>query len=82
MGSAVSRKEVSMATSTRPGKRPLTVELPEDLARRLDELSRQTRRPLAAEVLLALEFWLERQGVGESAVEEEVKPSPRPARPQ
>jgi predicted transcriptional regulator len=53
-----------------PRKRTLSVEVPEELAQRLDGLLEQTRRSVTAEVPLALEFWLERQGVGESAVDE------------
>jgi predicted transcriptional regulator len=59
-----------MSTARRVGKRTLSVEVPEELARRLDELLRQTRRSVTAEIALALEFWLDRQGVGESAVEQ------------
>jgi predicted transcriptional regulator len=70
-----------MAARKRQGKRTLTVEVPEDLAGRLEELLGQTGRSLGAEVGLALEFWLDRQGVGESAVEEEKgRPPRRPAR--
>jgi predicted transcriptional regulator len=62
-----------MAARKAAAQRVLTVEVPEELARRLDELRGQTRRSLPAEVRLALEFWLDRQGVGEAAVEPEKK---------
>ncbi len=61
-----------MPAEKRPGKRTLYIEAPEELGERLDTLLKQTRRTITAEVILALEFWLERQGVGESAVEEPV----------
>jgi predicted transcriptional regulator len=61
---------VSMAKRKEPvEKRTLYIEVPEELALRLDELLAQTRRTITAEVILALEHWLERQGVSESAVE-------------
>jgi hypothetical protein len=63
-----------MATGKRTQGRALQVEVPEVLAKRLDDLLAQTRRTPAQELLLALEFWLDRQGVGESAVE---PPAPR-----
>jgi hypothetical protein len=78
----VREKEVAMAAKKRQSHRILTVEVPEDLARRLEELAGQTGRSLAAELTLALEFWLDRQGVGESAVEEERKPFGRPPLPK
>jgi predicted transcriptional regulator len=67
-----------MATGKRKGNRTVTLEVSEELAQRLDDLSKQTGRSVSAEVNLALAFWLERQGVGESAVEEESKPPRRP----
>jgi predicted transcriptional regulator len=70
-----------MAARKRQTKRAITVEVPEDLAQRLEDLLGQTGRSLAAELTLALEFWLERQGIGESAVEEEKNQTGRrPAR--
>jgi predicted transcriptional regulator len=71
-----------MPTRKREARRTLTIELPEDLARRLDDLVSQTRRSVNAEILQALEFWLERQGMGESAVEPEEKPPARPPKPR
>jgi predicted transcriptional regulator len=59
-----------MPSQRRAGKRAIYVEVPEELASRLDDLLAQTRRSITAEVILALEHWLERQGVGEAAVEE------------
>jgi predicted transcriptional regulator len=60
----------AMRAEKRPGKRTLYIEVPEELGDRLDTLLKETRRTITAEVTLALELWLERQGVGESAVEE------------
>jgi predicted transcriptional regulator len=73
-----------MPAEKRAGKRTLYIEAPEELGERLDTLLKQTRRTITAEVILALEFWLERQGVGESAVEEPLAeaPSPRLATPK
>ena len=71
-----------MANTRSRGRRTLAVEVPEELARRLDELLGQTRRSLDAEVALALEFWLERQGMGEAAVEPEELPRRRPLKPR
>jgi predicted transcriptional regulator len=68
-----------MPAKRRQAKRTLTIELQEDMAQRLEELLVQTRRSASAEVALAVEFWLERQGMGESAVEPESKPSRRPS---
>jgi hypothetical protein len=59
-----------MAARKSPAGRVLQVEIPEGVGRRLDELLVQTRRSVDAEVTLALEFWLERQGAGEAAVEQ------------
>jgi predicted transcriptional regulator len=53
-----------MPAKRRQAKRALTIELPEEMAQRLDELLVQTRRSPSAEVALAVEFWLERQGIG------------------
>jgi predicted DNA-binding protein len=66
-----------MASKRRESQRTLEIELPEELAQRLEDLLALTRRSLSAEVRLAVEFWLERQGMGESAVEPETKPSRR-----
>jgi predicted transcriptional regulator len=71
-----------MAAKKRQSLRTLTFEVPEYLARRLEELAAQTGRTPAMEATLALEFWLDRQGVGESAVEEEVKPPRRSPLPR
>jgi hypothetical protein len=71
-----------MPTPKRDRGKPQTVEVPPDLAGRLEELLAQTGRSLATEVRLALEFWLERQGIGEAAVEPEVKPPARRPRPR
>jgi predicted transcriptional regulator len=71
-----------MASKKRQGLRSLTLEVPEDLARRLEELAKQTGRRPALEATLALEFWLDREGVGESAVEDEGKPPRRPPLPR
>ena len=70
--------EVAMPAKRRELKRTFTVELPEEIAQRLEDLLAQTRRSPSAEIALAVEFWLERQGMGESAVEPESKPSRRP----
>jgi predicted transcriptional regulator len=58
-----------MPGEPRAGRRALDIVIPEELARRLDDLLAQTRRTVTAELILALEHWLERQGVGEVAVE-------------
>jgi hypothetical protein len=69
-----------MASKKRPSKKLLQVEVPEALARRLDDLLAQTGRSLSDEVSRALDLWLERQGMGESAVEE-TPPRAAPAVP-
>jgi predicted transcriptional regulator len=66
-----------MPKATPEGQRTLSIDLPEELAQRLDELVRQTRRSVATEVTLALEFWLDRQGFGEAAVEPVKKTRPK-----
>jgi hypothetical protein len=43
------------------GRRPLYVELPEELWERLDAIRRRSRRTITAEVSLALEHWLDQQ---------------------
>jgi len=66
-----------MPAKRRPESRMLQIEVPEALARRLDDLLRETRRSLTEEVAKALEFWLEREGAGESAVEPPAIRTPR-----
>ncbi len=65
-----------MSPRTRPDHRTLYVEVPERLAQRLEELARQTGRPMADEVGRALEFWVERQGMGDVSVEAPVPATP------
>ena len=64
-----------MTPKNEAGKRGFYLELPEGLARRLDELLEHTGRPVEAETILALEHWLERQGVGESAIDQPPPPA-------
>jgi len=72
-----------MAVKKSDGKRAVSLELPEELMRRLEELAGQTGRTVTAEAVLALEFWLERQGMGDAAVEtEEPRPPRRAMRPR
>jgi predicted transcriptional regulator len=66
-----------MPAPKREKTKVFSVDLPEDVAGRLMELVAQTGRSAGTEIRLALEFWLERQGIGESAVEPGLKPSAR-----